>query len=85
MEKTTSSGAQPVEATLLSGGYQWVYVSRQSTSWAEFSFGIGGREYWLNGKLNIAIDVQEAAGAGGEGGGGGAAGAPEGGYSGLAE
>jgi len=80
MEKATPSGAQSVEATLLSGENQWVYISRQNTSYAEYSFGIGGREIWLNGKLNIAIDVQEAAGAGG-----GSAGAPEGGYSGLAE
>jgi len=65
MEKVSSSGAQTVEATLLSGASQWVYVSRQSTRWAEFTFGIGGREIWLNGKLNITIDVQESAGAGG--------------------
>jgi hypothetical protein len=71
MEKITSSGPQTVEATLLSGSSQWVYVSRQSTSWAEFSFGIGGREFWLNGRLNIAINVQEAAGAGGAVGAGG--------------
>jgi len=68
MEKVTSAGAQTVEATLLSGATQWVYVSRQSTSWAEYSFGIGGKEIWLNGKLNIGIDVQETPnGAGGEG------------------
>lgn len=70
MEKVTSAGAQTVEATLLSGASQWVYVSRRSTSWAEYSFGIGSKEIWLNGKLNIAIDVQETAdnaGAGGEG------------------
>lgn len=68
MEKQTSAGSPIVEATLLSGASQWVYVSRQSTSWAEFSFGIGGKEVWLNGKLNIAIDVQETPGGGGEGG-----------------
>jgi len=72
MEKLGASGAQTVEATLLSGQNQWVYVGRQSTSWAEYSFGIGGREIWLNGKLNISIDVQEAAGAGGIGAGGAA-------------
>ena len=67
MEKVSLSGTQTVEATLLSGESQWVYVSRQSTSWAEFSFGIGGREIWLNGKLNIGIDVQESPpGAGGD-------------------
>src|SRR6478735_12056183 len=63
MEKNDASGTETVEATLLSGSPQWVYVSRQSTSWAEFSFGIGGREIWLNGKLNIAIDVQETPGS----------------------
>lgn len=70
MEKITSAGVQTVEATLLSGASQWVYVSRRSTSWAEYSFGIGSKEIWLNGKLNIGIDVQETtgnAGAGGEG------------------
>lgn len=54
--------------TLLSGESQWVWVSRQSTSWAEFRFGIGGSEIWLNGKLNISISVQERPGGGGEGG-----------------
>ena len=94
MEKTNSSGTETVEATLLSGSSQWVYVSRQSTSWAEFSFGIGGREIWLNGQLNIAIDVQETPGGfggaagfgtGGAVGNGGASGAfpvPPGGSSG---
>jgi hypothetical protein len=62
MEKTSSSGTETVEATLLSASSQWVYVSRLSTSWAEFSFGIGGREIWFNGQLNIAIDVQETPG-----------------------
>ena len=68
LEKATATGAQTVEATLLSGTTQWVYVSRQSTSWAEYSFGIGGKEIWLNGKLNIAIDVQEVTGSAGAGG-----------------
>jgi hypothetical protein len=71
MEKLTSSGAQPVEATLLSGSTQWVYVYRQSSSWAQFSFGIGGREVWLNGKLSIVIDVREETGVAGAGGAGG--------------
>ena len=60
--------AHRITTTLLSGESQWVWVSRQSTSWAEFSFGIGGREIWLNGKLNISISVQERPGGGGEGG-----------------
>jgi len=69
LEKVTPAGAEPVEATLLSGEYQWVYISRQSSSWAQFSFGIGSREIWLNGQLNIGFDVQETpGGAGGAGG-----------------
>jgi hypothetical protein len=88
MEKASSSGAQTVEATLLSGSNQWVYVSRQSTSWAQYSFGIGGREIWLNGKLNIGIDVQEQPGVGGAGGDsgvgtGGAVEVPSGGFAGF--
>ncbi|HYP75023.1 MAG TPA: hypothetical protein VER12_03675 [Polyangiaceae bacterium] len=59
-----------ITATLLSGESQWVWVSRQSTSWAEFNFGIGSRGLWFNGKLNISISVQESPGAGGEGGSG---------------
>lgn len=67
-EKQTPGGATPVEATLLTGSTQWVWIYRQSTSWAQFSFGIGGREVWLNGKLNIGIDVQEVPGEAGAGG-----------------
>jgi hypothetical protein len=70
MEKVTSAGTQTVQATLLSGTTQWIYVGRQSTSWAEYSFGIGDKEIWLNGKLNIGIDVQEMAGASSAGAGG---------------
>jgi hypothetical protein len=68
MEKVTPSGPLTVEATLLSGATQWVYVSRQSTSWVEYNFGIRGKAIWLNGKLNIGLDVQET--PGGEGGAG---------------
>jgi len=82
MEKISPAGTQTVEATLLSGTTQWVYVSRQSTSWAEYSFGIGGREIWLNGKLNIGIDVQET--PFGEGGAGGVGGVGVGGETAIA-
>lgn len=78
MERVKVNQVQTVEATLLSGSSQWVWVSRQATSWAEYSFGIGGSEVWFNGKLNIAINVQEVPGAGGEGGVGGASGFPAG-------
>jgi hypothetical protein len=74
-EKQTSSGYEAVEATLLSGQTQYVWVSRRSTSFAEFQFGLGGREIWLNGDLNIGVvlyeDPQGYAGYGGSPGGSG--------------
>ena len=75
MEKQEQDGSfSSVEAQLLSSTSQWVYVSPRSTSWAEFNFGIGGREIWFNGKLNIGINVYEdpddyyGTGSGGVGG-----------------
>lgn len=68
-EKLTPAGAVPVEATLLYGQTQYVYVARRSTSFAEFQFGLGGREIWLNGDLNIGVvlheDPSELGGTGG--------------------
>jgi len=58
-EKVTPDGAVPVEATLLYGQTQYVYVSRNFTSFAEFQFGLGGREIWLNGDLNIGVVLHE--------------------------
>ncbi len=58
-EKQTTEGYEAVEATLLSGQTQWVWVSRLSTSFAEFQFGLGGREIWLNGDLNIGVVLYE--------------------------
>ena len=76
-EKQTASGYEDVEATLLYGETQWVWVSRRSTSFAEFQFGLGGREIWLNGELNIGVVLYEdpsELGYGGSGGAGGVAG-----------
>ncbi len=58
-EKEGPSGPEAVEATLLSGETQWVWVSRQSTSFAEYKFGLGNRELWLNGQLNIGVVLYE--------------------------
>ncbi|WP_437907615.1 hypothetical protein WME95_06845 [Sorangium sp. So ce327] len=70
-----------VEATLLSSQRIYLYVSPRSTTWAEYAFGIGSSELWLNGKLNLGINVYEdpddyyyggnvtAGGTGGAGGG----------------
>jgi len=58
-EKDGPNGPEAVVATLLSNANQWVWISPQSTSWAEYQFGIGDRAIWLNGKLNIDITVYE--------------------------
>jgi hypothetical protein len=76
-EKEGPNGPEPIVATLLSSANQWVWISPQSTSWAEYRFGIGDRAIWLNGKLNIDIAVYETpsqyyGGAGDTGVGGGA-------------
>lgn len=59
MEKVVDGAAETVEAQLLSNASQWVYVNAHSTTWVEFSFGIGGRELWFNGDLNIGVAVYE--------------------------
>lgn len=74
-EKQTPTGYEPVEATLLSGQTQYVWVSRRSTSFAEFQFGLGDREVWLNGDLNIGVVLYEDPSELGYGGTGGYAGA----------
>lgn len=77
-EKEGPTGTEQVVATLLSGETQWVWVSRQSTSFAEFQFGLGDRELWLNGQLNIGVvlyeDPSEIGGTGGFAGGAGTGG-----------
>ncbi len=82
-EKITTDGVEQVDATLLSSNPQWVWVSRQWTSFAEFQFGLGGREIWLNGELNLGVVVYEDpseiyGGTGGMGGAAGTAGFPGG-------
>ncbi|WP_437757392.1 hypothetical protein [Sorangium sp. So ce1389] len=87
LEKIEGGTATPVEATLLSSQSLYVYVSPHSTTWAQYRFGIGDRAVWLNGKLNIGIDIYEDpdeyygdyGGYGGYGGAGGAGGGGTGG------
>jgi hypothetical protein len=80
LEKEGPMGAADVEATLISGATQYVWVWRQGTSFAEYRFGLGGRELWLNGQLNIGVTVCEDpnepcyGGTGGGSGTGGSAG-----------
>lgn len=83
-EKDGPMGAEPVQATLLSGEAQWVWVGRRSTSFAEFEFGLGDRTLWLNGELNIGVvlheDPSEIGGSGGYTGGTGGYTGGTGGY-----
>ncbi|WP_437597960.1 hypothetical protein WMF28_35240 [Sorangium sp. So ce590] len=90
-EKVEGGTVSEVEATLLSSESIYVYVSPHSTTWAQYKFGIGDSALWLNGKLNVSIDVYEHpdeyygnGGEGGEGGyggyGGSGGGYGEGGY-----
>jgi hypothetical protein len=81
-ERITPEGAVPVEATLLWGQTQYVYVSRLSTSFAQFQFGLGDREIWLNGNLNIGVVLYEDPSELGYGGTGGVGGAAPGGFGG---
>jgi hypothetical protein len=59
MERVENGVATPVEAQLLSGDSQWIYVSRHSTSWVRYQFGIGDHALWFNGALNIDMTVYE--------------------------
>ncbi|MDX2051224.1 MAG: hypothetical protein SFV15_02470 [Polyangiaceae bacterium] len=59
LERVENGVSTPVEAQLLSGETQWAYVSPHSTSWVSYQFGIGGRSLWLNGKVNIDVQVYE--------------------------
>jgi hypothetical protein len=59
MEKIVGGVAEPVEAQLLSGESQWIWVSPHATSWVSYQFGIGDYEMWFNGNVNINIQVYE--------------------------
>lgn len=59
LEQAQGANGTDVAATMLSGESQWLYISPHSTSWAEFQFGPGERELWLNGDLNLEIQVHE--------------------------
>lgn len=83
LEKVEGGLPTDVEATLLNGDSQWVWVSRLSSSWVEYQFGIGGREIWLNGDLNINIRVFEDPSELGYGGSGIAGSSPVGGTGGA--
>ncbi|WP_437781989.1 hypothetical protein [Sorangium sp. So ce1097] len=79
IEKVEGGTATPVDATLLSSQTIYVYVSPHSTTWAQYQFGVGDSALWLNGKLNLGINVYEDpeeyyGGDGGWGGTGGAGG-----------
>ena len=80
MEKVEDGEGTTVEATLLTESTQWTFVDAHSSSWVEYQFGIGGREVWLNGNLNVDVQVYENPD---EYYGGGLAGAGTGGFAGA--
>lgn len=60
LEKTNEDGTtEEVEAVLLNSDYQTISISRHSTSWATYQFGIGDETLWLNGELTIDMQVYE--------------------------
>lgn len=59
LERVQNGVSTPIDAQLLSGEYQWAYVSPHATSWVSYQFGVGGRELWFNGKLNVDVQVYE--------------------------
>lgn len=80
MEKITDGVAETVPAVLLPGysTSQYAYVSPHSSTSVQFGFGIGGRDVWFNGKLNVEMkvysDPDEYYGSGGNNGFGGSGG-----------
>ncbi len=59
LERVENGVSTPIDAQLLSGEYQWAYVSPHATSWVSYQFGVGGRALWFNGKLNVDVQVYE--------------------------
>lgn len=59
MEKSFEGSTETVEAQLLNGADQWLWISPHSTSWVSYQFGIGDRSLWFNGEASINIEVYE--------------------------
>lgn len=59
LERTLDGETEVVDAVLLNGNYQWVWVEPYSTTWVSFQFGVGDEELWFNGQVNLSIDVYE--------------------------
>jgi hypothetical protein len=60
MEKVAADGtATTVDAQLLNGNFQYLYVYPHGTSWVGYNFGIGSRSLWFNGEAQISITVYE--------------------------
>lgn len=59
MEKIVAGTVIGVDANLLNGEYQSIWVAPQWTTWVEYEFGIGDRSIWLNGNVNIGVRVYE--------------------------
>jgi hypothetical protein len=59
MEKSLDGSIETVEAQLLNGADQWLWVNPHSTSWVSYQFGIGDHSLWFNGEVSINIEVYE--------------------------
>lgn len=60
LEKVNEDGsAEAVEAVLLNTSYQSAWVSRHSTTWVTYQFGIGDETLWLTGQLELGVEVYE--------------------------
>lgn len=68
LERLDGQGATYPEATLLSPASQWIYVSRNSSSFVAYQFGLGERSIWFNGELNVNVEIYESPGVGGASG-----------------
>jgi hypothetical protein len=71
LERVTDSGADPIQAVLLSPASQSVFIERHATSRVAFQFGVDGDMVtFFGGELEIDIEIENApdAGGGAEGG-----------------
>ena len=59
LDRIEDGVSNTIEAQLLSGEWQWAYVSPRLTNWVTYQFGVGPRSIWFNGELNIDMQVFE--------------------------
>jgi hypothetical protein len=59
LEQIVDGEAEVVEAQLLSSSYQYVNIRPYQTAWVNFEFGVGDKELWFTGQVQINMDVYE--------------------------